>query len=138
MCDYCDCRFRPLIAALGEDHARISTLSARLRARAEAGDRAGAAVVAADLAAVLDPHSRLEESGLYVELEAIGFDAADLHAEHLRVDEAVAAAAAGTADLPEVIDALDALTRHIRMEEYDLFPAAHQLLDHQAWDRLTS
>lgn len=137
MCDYCDCRSRPLIAELGEDHARISTLSALLRERAEAGDRSGAARAAADLAAILDPHSRKEEAGLYRELEAIGFDADDLEAEHARVDDAVAGAVAATADLAAVVDALDALTRHIRTEEYDLFPAAHQLLDHDAWDRLS-
>ena len=127
MCDCCDCRSRPRISQLWADHERISSLSAALRARIESDDADGAAIATRELAAALDPHSRVEEAGLYVELGSIGCEAGDLEAKHERVDRAVEAAAVGNADFAEVIDALDVLARHICTEEYDLFPAAHQL-----------
>lgn len=80
MCDYCDCRTRPLLAQLGADHERIGVLAARLLRDVEAANRSSARRTVRELAEMLEAH--------------------------------------------------------IDREEYDLFPAAHQILDDPAWDRL--
>jgi len=137
MCDYCGCRTRPLIAELVHDHERIAALSAEVRKRITAGaDDASVSDGARRLEQVLAPHSAREEGGLYVELDASGISAAALRDEHRHVDEALADAAAGDVDRPALVAALDVLDRHVHDEEYDLFPAAHQVLDDAAWDRL--
>lgn len=129
MCDYCGCRTRHLIADLGEAHARISAMIASIRAALDRGEPSDELRDA--LEAVLAPHSELEETGLYVELAAIGLDTERLATEHHHVDQALAGH-----DPDQVRHALDVLATHIHIEEFDLFPAAHQLLDDEAWDRL--
>jgi hypothetical protein len=133
MCDYCDCRTRPLIAELGEQHAGITAAIARLRL-AQREDRPLGPPAAA-LVTLLQHHSALEEATLYPELPAVDIPDAPLVAEHDAVDRALGRVAGGH-DEDALDDVLDALERHIRTEEYDLFPAAHQLLDDQAWDRI--
>jgi hypothetical protein len=137
MCDYCGCRSRALLAKLGEDHARLALQCHRLLVAIAAGDVDAAADAVAVLAGQLRPHSALEEAGLYQELRAAGIETGGLFEDHARVDAAVAAAVRGDpgawAGLPAALSELQA---HIDREEYDLFPAAHQLLDDPAWDRL--
>lgn len=89
MCDYCDCRSRNLIAALGQDHDQIRSLMATVRF-ALAGDDWPAA---AGALAALAPHSELEEGGLYRELADAGVPTDGLYAEHASVDSTIAAAA---------------------------------------------
>ena len=133
MCDYCDCRTRPLIAELGEQHADITATIGRLRRAMQGGDPLDG--IAAELAGLLRPHSELEEATLYPELPGVDIAEEPLVADHDAVDAVIAAVAAGGAT-DGLADALDALERHIRTEEFDLFPAAHQLLDDGAWDRI--
>lgn len=134
MCDYCDCRTRPLIAQLGDEHAEITAAIDRLRLAVHQGTPL--AERAAHLVALLAPHSRLEEDVLYPELPAVDIPPEPLVAEHEAIDAAVGAVAEGSDDVDGLVAALDALERHIRTEEFDLFPAAHQLLDDRAWDRI--
>ena len=131
MCDYCGCRTRPLLARLGIDHARIQGLSTAIR------HDMGVDTALATLAELLAAHSATEEAGLYPELAAAGIATDDLYADHAAVDALVAAARAGdAAALTELEGALARLDAHIQREEYDLFPAAHQLLSDAAWDRI--
>ena len=138
MCDYCDCRTRPLLARLGEEHGRILALVGTIERLAATG----AGVVEArsaleELAGLLEPHSAAEEVGFYVELARAGIDTEGLSADHGHVDGTVRDAARGDAPAWAVLpQALMALRDHIRREEYDLFPAAHQLLSSDAWDRI--
>jgi hypothetical protein len=137
MCDYCGCRSRPLIAEFGDEHERIADLSGELRRQIVAGtDDEAVAVGARRLVEVLAAHSAREVGGLYVELDASGIDTGAMHAEHHHIDDALADAAAGRVDRSALVQALDLLARHVHDEEYDLFPAAHQLLDDAAWDRI--
>lgn len=137
MCDYCDCRSRPVLRDLAEDHVAITTAAAALGASRAAGDAAAVRAGAERLLGLLLPHAGREEDGLYPELAAAGVEVAGLLHEHeslhrtLRgcVDDDPAAEAA----LPSALTDLHA---HIHAEEYDLFPAAHQLLDDAAWDRI--
>ncbi len=122
MCDYCDCRSHPTIAAFGEDHARIGSLAER--ATSDAG-------ALAEIVALLERHGAEEEAGLYRELAGVGIEVAHLHDEHEEIH-----AALHTGEPDRIAVALRRLHAHIRDEEYDLFPAAHQLLDDEAWARL--
>ncbi len=134
MCDYCDCRTRPLLVQLGVDHERIGVVVRQFRTAADAGDRKERA---RELRALLDSHSRIEEAALYPELARVGLPTDALEAEHAAVDAALDAAVADVAtEWTQVTVALEGLEDHIHREEYDLFPAAHQMLDDAAWDRM--
>lgn len=136
MCDYCGCRTRSLVAALGEEHDRIRSLSARVQGAIDAGDEQAARAALADLAAVLAPHSALEEGGLYPAVGDVGVEVDRMYTDHEEVDTTLARAAHGDEPLSAVPIALRRLADHIHVEEFDLFPAAHQLLDDVVWDRL--
>lgn len=137
MCDYCGCRSRPLFARLGVDHEHISGLAGDVRRALGEDDRPAAAAALSALAEALRPHSELEERKLYPELAAEGISSDHLYTEHGDVDAAISQALAGSDEAWAAIPpALDKLARHIHTEEYDLFPAAHQLLGDGAWDRI--
>jgi hypothetical protein len=123
MCDYCDCRSRPLLASLAADHEQIGLLAQRVAADDVDTD---------ELLGLLDRHADDEEAGLYPELAASGIDTAELEAEHEAIHDGLR-----STDPDEVLKATRRLALHIHVEEYDLFPAAHQLLDDAAWTRLS-
>jgi len=135
MCDYCDCRTRPPLERLGRDHERIVGSAQRLRARVHVDDMAR--LEARSLQQLLEDHDQWEEAGLYAELDRAGIDTTDLRADHEAIHAILGAAADGSAIEPDsVLRALDQLQEHIHREEYDLFPAAHQVIDDAGWDRI--
>lgn len=141
MCDYCGCRTQPSIAQLGEEHDRIESVAGHLRAAHARGDRHGAATIASALLALLDPHIAREEGALFPELAVAGAShhVRRLEAEHEQLDLALRPIADGVASASEwaaLPRAIDELRRHIWTEEFDLFPAALQLLDPPAWQRI--
>lgn len=130
MCDYCGCRSEPEIAALSTDHEHMLTLTAGLRRAHEAG--IPMPQLLAELTAMLGPHSRREERGLYAALAAEVTDpdyVAMFEHDHHELDALVMRADADQHTLQ--ITAL--LEEHFLREETDLFPAAHQMLGSQAW-----
>lgn len=129
MCDYCGCRGRAPVEGFGHDHERIGLLVASLEQALRSGTRDDEA--RAELLSLLARHGAAEEGGLYRELAVIGIDTARMEAEHDDVDQALA-----SDDPAVVLPALARLRAHIHAEEYDLFPAAHQLLDDDAWQRV--
>lgn len=136
MCDYCDCRTRPPLERLGRDHERIVGAAQRLRARFHADDMA-VRLDARALQRLLEDHDRLEEAGLYAELDRVGLGTAGLRADHEAIHAILGAAADGSAiESSSVLRALDQLEEHIHREEYDLFPAAHQVIEDAGWDRI--
>ena len=137
MCDYCGCRTRLLLAQLAGDHERILTAIHELRTATDTGDAETQKRLARGLVAVLEVHGALEEAVLYPELACVGVPTEVMETEHADVHAALRAAArAARVDRPAVAAALRCLEDHIHREEYDLFPAAHQLLDDVAWDRI--
>jgi hemerythrin-like domain-containing protein len=138
MCDYCDCRTRPLLAELGRQHELITAAIGRLRDAVRGPRPEAVPERAAELRDLLEPHAHLEEDTLYTELSGAGISEQAMVHEHSRIDAIVGAAAAGQASGDEVLTALGELEGHIHREEYDLFPATHQLLDDPAWDRITA
>ncbi len=141
MCDYCGCRTQPSIAQLGEEHDRIESVAGDLRAAHTRGDRDGAAAIASALLALLDPHVAREEGALFPELAEAGAShhVRRLEDEHEELDLALRPIAEGAASATEwdaLPRAIDELRRHIWTEEFDVFPAALQLLDPPAWQRV--
>ena len=141
MCDYCGCRTQPSIAQLSEEHDRIERIARDLRDAHTRGDRSGAATIATDLLASLVPHVAREERALFPELTVAGAPAQvqRLEDEHEQLELALRPVAAGAASASQwtaIPRALDGLRHHIWTEEFDVFPAALQLLDPHAWQRI--
>lgn len=140
MCDYCGCLNEQVIARLSADHVAISAAADALRGAYLTGDRTAAKGLAVALNELLAPHAAEEERGLFVELAAVGAQqhTEALTNEHAQLDAVFSAVAAGDAGAWEQLPtALAALERHIWREDYDVFPAALQLLDPPAWKRVT-
>src|SRR5262245_54422408 len=138
MCDYCDCRSEPEIAALSADHDRLIWNLHDLSQAAESEDHGRLVRIAADLRSRLDQDATREEQGLFAQLRAeVGDAYVDAFTtDHERIHSLVAAAAAGDVGAAKDLDRV--LRDHILLEESDLFPAAHQLLSPAQWDAVAA
>lgn len=135
MCDYCDCRRIPEIAELGAQHDRIEELADEALRAAKSGSPDLAEAVDR-LRQALDPHVAREESGVFTQARAAGlgpYYVDELEDEHRQF----AALLDGEFDVVSLEAFLDELHRHIAIEEYDLFPAAAQVLEEKQWDAMT-
>lgn len=138
MCDYCDCRRIDEIADLGAEHDRIEELADRVLTAVKNGDSA-AGERFTELIELLTAHVEREEAGIFVEARTAGL--ASYYVEDLEEDHRnFAATLADPLRLsPAEIERLfDDLHRHIAIEEYDLFPAAAQVLTEVQWERIAS
>ena len=135
MCSYCGCRANTVIARLSKEHEDITNAMGDLRRAAVAGSDEVVGNLAHVLAALLDPHTVIEEQCLFAELrkEEEFVAPVDGHCgEHRSIDELIAAVAAGDRTAVPVLD--EALWRHIDKEENGLFPAAIIAMDGYAWE----
>jgi len=137
MCDYCACRAHPLIERLGDDHGQLLAWGARIEAALQAGDQAAARAGLERLLAVLDPHLELEERALLPALtsdEAFAASVTAIAADHHRARTGRPATDLADQTWAETVRAFLAdLRSHILLEEYDVFPAAAQLLAPSLW-----
>jgi hemerythrin-like domain-containing protein len=136
MCDYCDCRSHPQIAALSRDHETLLDRLAELRAAVDADDAERARPVLAALHELLGSHAAREERGVFHQLRNADVDGAYVamfERDHERLHELLGdtGGAGWRAAAPELIELLRG---HIAREESDLFPAAHQVLTPSQWD----
>ena len=144
MCEYCGCQALASIDALTREHEQVLGLISDVRAAQLAGDVVRQADLACRIAAVLGPHTLVEEQGLF---PALARDFPDqigqLEAEHRLVEETLAEAvrAAGEGALPAVPGWPDRLTRalavlreHIFKEQDGVFPAALATLGTADWE----
>lgn len=136
MCDYCDCRSHPEVAALSADHEVLLALLADLRGAIAAGDARRATIVLGALHGRLEHHAAREERGVFTQLReaAVAGDYVDeFERDHHHIHELLDDAGRGhwQATAREVVELLG---DHIAREESDLFPAAHQLLAPEQWD----
>ena len=138
MCDYCDCRSVELIDRLGRDHAELQAQAGTIRKQALIGDLPEARRSLAHLVADLERHTKLEEGALFPAMRDSGMapTATSLGDDHREIEHLVAeAAAACDAEWPSIaVELLAVLGEHIRREEYDVFPAAVQLVPSARWD----
>jgi hemerythrin-like domain-containing protein len=139
MCEYCGCQTLTAIATLTQEHDAVVNLIGDVRAAHEAADVPRMARVARRIAAVLTPHTQVEEGALFPALAAEFPDQiAALEAEHRRIEAVLDQAEAGTPTDPawphELLDAMKMLREHILKEQDGVFPAALISLDADQWD----
>lgn len=139
MCEYCGCQALPAIDELTREHDRVLALIADVRVARGSADLPRLASLARQIAAVLVPHTRVEEQGLFPALAAdFPEQIALLEAEHREIETVLGEAADGLpADLawPARLDgALAVLRGHILKEQDGVFPAALATLRAADWD----
>lgn len=141
MCEYCGCQALSAIADLTREHDDIVTLISRVRSAHVTGDHAATARLARQIAAVLGPHTAVEEQGLFPPLAAEFPDhVAKLIAQHRYIDgvlgEAAAEVPADSTWPARLMDALHVLREHILAEQDAAFPAALASLGTADWEAI--
>lgn len=145
MCEYCGCQALASIDELTREHEQVLGL---IRDVSDAGDVARKAELACRIAAVLRPHTLVEEQGLF---PALATDFPDqvgqLKAEHrlIEVPLAEAVRAAGDDAVPadpawpdRLAEALGMLREHIFKEQDGVFPAALANLGTADWETVSA
>ncbi|MDR3082956.1 MAG: hemerythrin domain-containing protein [Streptomyces sp.] len=141
MCEYCGCQALESIDQLTLEHERVVNLISEVRDAHRDGDVPRMAEVTRRIAAVLDPHTQVEERGLFPALAGDFPDQmAALEDEHRRIEAVLAEATAGTPADPawpeRLIEMLGLLRDHILKEQDGVFPAALALLSTEQWDAI--
>ncbi len=139
MCSYCGCDSIDVIGRFMGEHVEIVNAAGDLRRACEAGDRTVARRAVDALAALLHPHTRAEEVGLFAVLaEDVEF-AEHVHRlcdEHVVLDGMLERLGDGEHDLFPTFER--ALRDHIQREEDGLFPAAAIAFAGPEWGRVTA
>ncbi|MFE5793035.1 hemerythrin domain-containing protein [Streptomyces sp. NPDC056503] len=138
MCHYCGCRDIPLIKEFIAEHEAVTDLGGDAVRALDAGDRARAALLAAEMAVLLRGHWAGEEAGLFRVMaendEYAGYVAA-LVAEHRELDAFLTGLDLDDpAQRAAFVRAVDELHDHIAKEEDGLFPASLTELTGPQWN----
>lgn len=141
MCEYCGCRAVAAIDVLTREHDAVVDLIGEVGSAHRCGDAEVMTRLARRIAAILRPHTQVEEHGLFPALAGdFPHQIAALEAEHRRVEEALAEAAQGPPADPawprRLVDALDLLRRHMLKEQDGVFPAALTNLSPGDWETI--
>jgi hemerythrin-like domain-containing protein len=139
MCEYCGCQELDTIAELTAEHDVVVNLGGEVCRALHAGEFDVAADRTRAIAAVLAPHSAVEEEALFPAMAGeLGEHLPGLIAEHRLVEGVLAESADATptdATWPARLEAaLDVLREHILKEQDGVFPAALISLDPAQWD----
>ncbi|MFF9126455.1 hemerythrin domain-containing protein [Streptomyces sp. NPDC014889] len=113
--------------------------SSQVRDAHVGGNVARMAEIAREIAALLGPHTQVEEDGLFPALAADSPEQmAELQDEHRRIDAVPAEAdgpfLADPAWPQRLIDTLDLLRHHVLKEQDGVFPAALAYLTTEQWE----
>ena len=140
MCEYCGCQELDVIAQLTREHERIRNVGRSLSDAVNGRDLGTAQGLARQMLELLDPHTRLEEQGLFPELAGdFGDQLADLEHEHVLIEGALGAL---VGDAPpanwtaRTQEALALLFDHILKEQDGVFPAALANVTSEGWERV--
>ncbi|WP_413098602.1 hemerythrin domain-containing protein [Streptomyces sp. Inha503] len=141
MCEYCGCQALETIDKLTQEHERVVTLISHVRDAHRGGEVARMAEVAREIAAVLGPHTRVEEDGLFPALAGdFPGQMAALEDEHRRIETVLAEAAGPFLADPtwaeRLMETLDLLRDHILKEQDGVFPAALASLTTEQWEAI--
>jgi hemerythrin-like domain-containing protein len=141
MCEYCGCQALTAIDELTREHDLVVNLIGDVRAAHTAVDVPRMADLARQIAAVLGPHTEVEEHGLFPALAPDFPDhVAALQAEHRRIESVLADAASATPTDPtwpqRLVDTLGMLREHILKEQDGVFPAALANLRTADWEAI--
>lgn len=139
MCEYCGCQSLTAIDELTREHDEVVHLISHVRDAHRAGDIDRMAELARRIGGVLEPHTEVEEHGLFPALaDEFPEQLAALEDEHRRVEAVLAEAGPGTppdATWPDrLIGTLDLLRLHILKEQDGVFPAALAALSTEQWE----
>lgn len=139
MCEYCGCQSVTAIGELTREHDEVVNLISLVRDAHRDGDTVRTAELARRIAAVLEPHTEVEEHGLFPALaDEFPEQLAALEDEHRRVEAVLGEAEAGTPSDPtwpdRLIGVLDLLRLHILKEQDGVFPAALAALSTEQWE----
>jgi hemerythrin-like domain-containing protein len=139
MCEYCGCQSVTAIDELTREHDMVVNMIGDVRTAHAAGDVLRMAELARRIAAVLGPHTEVEEHGLFPLLaDEFPDHVATLEAEHRRIETVLGAASMRTPTDPEwprqLLETLDLLRQHILKEQDGVFPAALTTLSGADWD----
>lgn len=142
MREYCNCQSLPAIAALIGEHDQVTDLIADTHEAYRQGDVGAMVTLCEQMSAVLQPHTVVEEKGLFPAM-ALEFpeQIAILQSEHRRIEAVLAGATDGTVRVDpawptRVIEAMSLLRRHIAKEQDGVFHAAVSILSNEQWNRL--
>src|SRR5689334_22787068 len=97
MCEYCGCHALTAINVLTAEHDLVVNLIGDVRAAHTAADADRMAELARRIAAILGPHTQVEEHGLFPALaDEFPDHITALEAEHRRIETVLGQAATGT------------------------------------------
>ncbi|MBX6356589.1 MAG: hemerythrin domain-containing protein [Micromonosporaceae bacterium] len=139
MCEYCGCQTLDPIDCLTREHDLVVGLIGELRQAHRAGDGPRMAQISRRIAAILAPHTRVEEDGLFPAFRTEFPDHIDaLVAEHRRIESVLDEAAEqipGDPTWPDrLLTTMDVLRDHILKEQDGVFPAALATLSTEDWE----
>lgn len=141
MCEYCNCQAIPAIATLTEEHDDALDHIRAATAAIHSGDARQLQDSCSQLAALLGPHTAVEEQALFPAMRVDFPDQMrDLYRDHEVIDCALAeATSAGdrSAGWEQRLEAaLRRLREHIHKEQDGVFPAALSTLTTAQWEQL--
>lgn len=144
MCEYCGCQSITAIGILTREHDAVVDLIGEVRSAHRDGDAAAMVEGARRIVTLLEPHTAVEEGGLFPAMaDDYPDQIADLQEEHRHIEAALAQATTilGTGAPPSapgwqqrLLDALDVLRHHILKEQDGVFPAALAELSTTQWE----
>ena len=141
MCEYCGCQALTAIDDLTREHDMVVNLIGEVRAAHALTDTARMAELARQITSVLEPHTYVEERGLFPVLAADFPDQVTaLQAEHRHIEAVLGEATGGAPAEPNwparLVETLDLLREHILKEQNGVFPAALANLNPKDWDAI--
>lgn len=141
MCEYCGCQQIAVLEELTREHDAVVAVIGQVRLHLAAGRLDDAARCCRAMTAILDPHTVVEEDGLFPELSDDYPDhVAALRREHHDIAHVLAEAADAVptdSAWPERLQrTMFALREHILKEQDGVFPAALTSLDGEQWARV--
>jgi hemerythrin-like domain-containing protein len=140
VCEYCGCQAIASIAALTAEHDVVVNLIGTANAAVRAGDLSVAARQVGRILEVLEPHTAVEEQGLFPALAGDFPDhVGQLTGQHRTIESALVEAISPPEGRPSadvearLVRALYLLREHILAEQDGVFPAALAALGPDEW-----
>ncbi len=139
MCEYCGCQAVASVAGLTREHEAVVNLIGAVRDAHRQNDIVRMTEVVREIAAILGPHTQVEERGLFPAMaDEFPDHIAVLETEHRQIEAVLAEAEGGVPTAPawpsRVLNVLALLREHILKEQDGVFPAALASLSIEQWE----
>jgi hemerythrin-like domain-containing protein len=141
MCEYCGCQNVPAIARLTAEHDEIRAAARKAHRAARRRDFAAARGTVQHLLVLLEPHTAIEERGLFPSMSReFPEHISSLEKDHRRIRAALERLARAETAYDgweaELARTAGALFEHILREQDGVFPASLSVLVPAEWDEL--